>query len=119
MLRAVLAEDRCSRGVAAAARAVRGRGVRARRAAVGGDAARSWAAEVHRRSGGHPFFARQLAELLADPAQPAGAVPAGVHDLVARRVERLSSGCRELVKAAAVAGTELYPTCLPRYAAST
>ena len=81
-------------------------------AAVGGDAARGWAAEVHRRSGGHPFLARQLAELLADPAHPAGAVPVGVHDLVARRVERLSSGCRELVKTAAVAGDEVSPDVL-------
>ena len=67
---------------------------------------------MHRRSGGNPFLARQLAELLADPAQSAGAVPAGVHDLVARRVERLSSGCRELVKAAAVAGNEVSPDVL-------
>ena len=41
-------------------------------------AAERWAAEVHRRTAGHPFLARQLAELLADPAQPAGAVPAAV-----------------------------------------
>ena len=35
-----------------------------------------------------------------------------MHDLVARRVERLSTGGRELVKAAAVAGTELLPDVL-------
>ena len=81
-------------------------------AVVGSGAAGRWAPEVFRRSGGHPFLARQLAELLVDPAHPEGAVPAGVHDLVARRVERLSTGCRELVKAAAVAGNEVSPDVL-------
>jgi hypothetical protein len=79
---------------------------------VGNDAARRWAGEVHRRSGGHPFLARQLAELLTDPAHPAGAVPSGVQDLVAHRMQRLSGGCRELVKAAAVAGGVVSPDVL-------
>jgi predicted ATPase len=78
-------------------------------AAVGGSAAAGrWAGDVHQRTGGHPFLARQLAELV-DPAHPADAVPAGVHDLVARRVDRLSGMCRELVEAAAVAGNEVSP----------
>ncbi len=80
--------------------------------AVGAVAAERWAAEVHRRTDGHPFFARQLAELLADPARSAGVVPAAVHDLVTRRVERLSVGSQALVKAAAVAGNELLPDVL-------
>ena len=77
--------------------------------AVGGSAAERWAAEVHRRTAGHPFLARQLAELLADPARPAGGVPAAAHDLASRRVDRLSTRCRELVKIAAVTGNELLP----------
>jgi tetratricopeptide (TPR) repeat protein len=80
--------------------------------AAGGVAAERWAAEVHRRTGGHPFFARQLTELLTDPTRPAGAVPTAAHGLVARRVERLSGDCRALVEAAAVAGTELMPDVL-------
>jgi predicted ATPase len=80
--------------------------------AVGGDAADRWAGEVHRRTEGHPFLARQLAELLADPVHPAGAVPSAAHDLVARRLDRLSPRCRELVKAAAVAGSEVRPDVL-------
>ena len=44
-----------------------------------------WAAEVHRRTDGHPFFARQLTELLVG-AGPAAAVPGAVRDVVARRV---------------------------------
>ncbi len=79
---------------------------------VGVPAAERWAGEVHRRTDGHPFFARQLAEVLADPTQPAGAVPAAASDLVARRVARLSVGCRALVEAAAVAGNELQPDVL-------
>jgi predicted ATPase len=80
--------------------------------AVGGSAAERWAQEVHRRTAGHPFLARQLAELLADPASPAGGVPAAAHDLAARRVDRLAARCRELVKIAAVAGNELLPDIL-------
>ncbi|HEY4701649.1 MAG TPA: hypothetical protein VIH64_07160, partial [Streptosporangiaceae bacterium] len=75
-------------------------------------AADRWAVEVHRRTEGHPFFARQLIEVLADPAQPPGTVPAAAHDLVARRVERLSADCRALVEAAMVAGNELLPDVL-------
>jgi hypothetical protein len=81
-------------------------------AAVGADAAERWAGEVHRRTHGHPFLARQLAELLADPVQPAGVVPAAVHDLVARRLNRLSPTGRELVKAAAVANNDVRPDVL-------
>jgi hypothetical protein len=80
--------------------------------AVGVLAADRWAVEVHRRTEGHPFFARQLIEVLADPAQPPGTVPAAAHDLVARRVERLSADCRALVEAAMVAGNELLPDVL-------
>ena len=76
----------------AAARAVARRGASSwSRTAAGAAAADRWAAEVHRRTGGHPFFARQLTELLADPASP-GAVPPAVRDLVAAPVERLSAG---------------------------
>jgi hypothetical protein len=80
--------------------------------AVGVLAADRWAVEVHRRTEGHPFFARQLIEVLADPVQPPGTVPAAAHDLVARRVERLSADCRALVEAAMVAGNELLPDVL-------
>ena len=75
-------------------------------------AAERWAGEVHRRTNGQPFFARQLAEVLADPAEPAGAVPAAVSDLVARRVARLSESCQALVEAASLAGNELQPDVL-------
>jgi tetratricopeptide (TPR) repeat protein len=75
--------------------------------AVGRSGAERWADEVHRRTDGHPFLARQLAEVFADPARPAGVVPSAVSDLVARRLQRLSPDCTTLVEAAAVAGNEL------------
>ena len=79
---------------------------------VAGDAAAdTWAAEVHRRTDGHPFFARQLTELLVG-AGPAAAVPEAVRDVVDRRVRRLSAECRALVEAAAVAGNDLMPDVL-------
>ena len=80
--------------------------------AAGPAAAEKWAGEVHRRTGGHPLFARQLTELLTDPGLPPGAIPASAHDLLGHRVERLSTACRALVEAAAVAGTELMPDVL-------
>ncbi|MCV2489202.1 AAA family ATPase [Geodermatophilus sp. YIM 151500] len=79
---------------------------------VGQDAAARWAVEVHRRTDGHPFLTRYLAELLADPAGATSSAPAAAHDLAARRVERLTPACRELVHAAAVAGNELRPDVL-------
>jgi predicted ATPase len=80
--------------------------------AIGGAGAQRWATEVHRRTAGHPFLARQLAELLADPARPPDAVPPLAHELVARRVDRLSPGGRALVEATALAGTALSPDVL-------
>ncbi|HEX6402095.1 MAG TPA: AAA family ATPase [Pseudonocardiaceae bacterium] len=80
--------------------------------AFGPATADRWAGEIHRRTGGHPFFTRQLAELLHDAAESPGVVPAAVRDLLARRVQRLSTGCRALVQAAAVAGNELLPDVL-------
>jgi hypothetical protein len=79
--------------------------------AAGDAAAATWAAEVHRRTDGHPFFARQLTELLVG-AGPAAAVPGAVRDVVDRRVRRLSAECRALVEAAAVAGNDLMPDVL-------
>lgn len=81
-------------------------------ATAGAPTATRWVAEVHRRTDGHPFLARQLVELLADPTRPAGVVPAATHDLVARRLERLSADCRALVEAAAVADNQLLPDVL-------
>lgn len=79
---------------------------------AGPETADRWAAEIHRRTEGHPFFVRQLADLLAEPDARPDAVPPAVRDLVLRRVERLSPDARALVEAAAVAGNEVRPDLL-------
>lgn len=72
--------------------------------------ARRWAAIVHRRSGGHPFFARELCHLL-ETGQDAE-VPAVVRDVILRRLANLSDACRQALDAGAVAGRTLLPDVL-------
>lgn len=60
---------------------------------------------LHRRSGGNPFFLRELVRLTNE--EPASAVPPGIRPVVARRLERLSPSAREVLAAAAVAGVDL------------
>jgi eukaryotic-like serine/threonine-protein kinase len=65
------------------------------------------AAAVHRRTGGNPFFARELVRLLE--AEGGGrahldAVPGSVRDVVARRVDALSEPARRALAAGAVLG---------------
>ena len=69
---------------------------------------------VHDRTGGHPFFVRELLALLAgdgdggveldERAVLATAVPAAVHDVVRRRVSLLPAPTQQLMTAAAVLG---------------
>ena len=59
----------------------------------------------HRRSEGNPFFLIELARLGTDPSQ-AGAVPATVRDVVARRFEALPEQTRSLLLLAAVLGRQ-------------
>ncbi|UDY35657.1 ATP-binding protein [Dermatobacter hominis] len=63
---------------------------------------------VHDRSGGNPFFAQELVELMVgedrlDP-EAAGRVPAAVADVVRRRVGRLPAGSQKLLSVASVIG---------------
>jgi tetratricopeptide (TPR) repeat protein len=74
------------------------------------------AAEVHRRSGGNPFFVQELARLLGGRAPAAGGLPLGVREAIAGRLERLGPDCVELLGAAAVAGPEVRPPLLARVA---
>jgi AAA ATPase-like protein len=66
------------------------------------DAAR--VADVHRRTGGNPFFVEQTARLWHDGA----AVPPGVRDAVRRRVEQLPAAVTRLLTDAAVLGAEFH-----------
>src|ERR687896_258325 len=73
-------------------------------------------AEVHRRTGGNPFFVEQTARLWsADGA--AGAVAPGVRDAVRRRLALLPGPVVELLGAAAVLGQEFDPQVLAASAA--
>ncbi|PVY96706.1 ATP-binding protein [Actinomycetospora cinnamomea] len=81
--------------------------------AVAGDAAADrWAADVHRRTAGHPFLVRQLGAALAEAPDAAPSLPVAVRGLVLRRAARLSPPCRVLVDVAAVAGGDLVPDVL-------
>jgi hypothetical protein len=81
------------------------------RAVTGADAPAAWIHVVHERSGGHPFYARELCQLLTTTGA-ATDVPAAVRDVIGRRLGRLSARCTGLLEAAAVAGTTLLPDVL-------
>lgn len=60
---------------------------------------------IHARSGGNPFYGRELARHLAEhPRTAFGDVPDGIRDVVRARVERLSDDCAAVLAAAAVLG---------------
>ncbi len=63
--------------------------------------------EIHRRSGGHPLFVRELASLGDAAGAEPTAVPAMVRDAIARRLARADASTQSLLQAAAVIGQEL------------
>ncbi|MGH3786013.1 MAG: ATP-binding protein [Pseudonocardiaceae bacterium] len=64
---------------------------------------------IHRRSGGHPLFVRELA-LLADRASGmVEDIPVAVRDAIERRIRRLPAPTRSVLEVAAVVGTSLVP----------
>ena len=72
--------------------------------------ARARAAELHRRTGGHPLFVSELAILPEFGA--GGALPTAVTGAVARRVGTLPSEGRHMLDAASVLGNRLLPDVL-------
>lgn len=68
------------------------------------------ASVLHQRTGGNPFFVRQLARLImetdVEPDVAALAVPPGVGHVIAQRVNGLSDAGKEFLSAAAVVGRE-------------
>ena len=77
----------------------------------------SFAATLHRATDGNPLFVRQmLAHVAAAPEafldargrlRPDAPLPAGVRDVIARRLELLPDAARRVLATAAVAGAEL------------
>jgi tetratricopeptide (TPR) repeat protein len=78
---------------------------------AGAPAALRWADAIAERSGGHPFFARELSHALGSGGAVAG-VPAAVHEVIARRFARVSTPCARMLEAAAVAGPHVQPDVL-------
>jgi len=67
------------------------------------------AATVHRRTGGHPFFVRQLALLGSFTDSTSERVPAAIRDAIERRIDRLPLATVTVLEATAVAGSTLLP----------
>jgi len=68
-------------------------------------AAAAQARAIHARTGGNPFYARELARHVAEqPRTSFGDVPQGIRDVVRARVDRLSEDCASILAAAAVLG---------------
>ncbi len=74
-------------------------------ATLGHDVPAPTAAAIHRRSGGNPFFVRELARLF--DADSGAVVPPGVRDVVRHRTSRLPAGPREVLRRAAVLGRDV------------
>ncbi|WP_027345471.1 ATP-binding protein [Hamadaea tsunoensis] len=62
--------------------------------------------EVCARTGGNPFFVREVARLLHHQGVR-GAVPVGVREVLERRLARLSQDCHRLLQVAALGGTDV------------
>ncbi|MDP9798730.1 DNA-binding SARP family transcriptional activator [Catenuloplanes nepalensis] len=82
-------------------------------AVTGHDLAPDVVERLHRRTGGNPFFARELARVLAAEGVDAlDGVPAGVRDVLRHRLTRLPESARELLRRAAVLGRDIDPDLL-------
>ncbi|MGN9909177.1 BTAD domain-containing putative transcriptional regulator [Phytohabitans sp. LJ34] len=85
------------------------------RAAAGRDLDPRQVRLIHHRSGGNPFFVRELARLLAGEGtgdtEP-DAVPAGVRDVIRHRLAQLPEPARAVLRQAAVLGRAVDPEVL-------
>lgn len=70
---------------------------------LGDTATNELATMVHSRTGGNPFFVREVSRLLAVRPATTG-VPDGVREVLARRIARVSQDCQRILEVAAVAG---------------
>ncbi|MEW2141861.1 BTAD domain-containing putative transcriptional regulator [Micromonospora vinacea] len=82
-------------------------------AVVGADLDEATARSIHQRSGGNPFFVRELAQLYASAGQAGlAAVPPGVRDVIRHRLAQLPAPTRTVLRQAAVLGRDLDPDVL-------
>lgn len=81
------------------------------RATTGRDVDARTAAAIHQRSGGNPFFVRELARLL--DSGDLSDVPAGVRDVVRHRVATLPGAVQEVLRQASVLGMDVEEDLLP------
>ncbi|WP_406067933.1 BTAD domain-containing putative transcriptional regulator [Micromonospora sp. NBC_01638] len=83
------------------------------RAVAGADLDPGTAQLIHHRSGGNPFFVRELAQLYASEGEAAlAAVPPGVRDVIRHRLAQLPAPTRTVLRQAAVLGRDLDPEVL-------
>jgi DNA-binding SARP family transcriptional activator len=76
-------------------------------------AAAAKANAIHDRTGGNPFYVRELARHVAErPGTAFVDVPEGIRDVVRARIERLSAECTDALAAAAVIGESFDVTLL-------
>jgi predicted ATPase len=76
-------------------------------------AAAAEARTIHDRTGGNPFYVRELARHVAErPATAFVDVPEGIRDVVRARTKRLAPGCADALGAAAVLGDSFDVTVL-------
>lgn len=68
---------------------------------------RSITDRIHRRTGGHPFFVREVALLAHHTGVTLERIPAAVGDLIERRIRRLPDPTQAVLEVAAVIGMEL------------
>ncbi|MBM0235826.1 hypothetical protein JNW91_31200, partial [Micromonospora sp. STR1_7] len=82
-------------------------------AVVGAELDAATAQLIHHRSGGNPFFVRELAQLYAGEGDAAlAAVPPGVRDVIRYRLAQLPPPTRTVLRQAAVLGRDLDPQVL-------
>ena len=84
-------------------------------ATLGRDADPGLVEEISARTGGNPFFVREMSRLLLARGADAG-LPIGVSEAVERRLERLGPDSGSALRAAALIGTEVPAALLARVA---
>ncbi len=75
---------------------------------------RATADAIHRRTGGHPFFVREVALLTEHADSTIEHLPAAVRDVIERRMARLPGATQALLEVAALMGTGISPDIAAR-----